>query len=844
MVIRTQTKLILLFSLLLAAFIAASLFLTYSERHKLNLLFQQEKNERKILVDRILSLKSASLHSFVNDYTFFDEMVQFVRTGDRKWAAENIETALTTFNANVAWVYKTDFSLVYSTDNLQLNIQEIPLPEEAYSKLFIKNHFVVFYIQTSHGLLEIHGATIHPTSDYERKTPAQGYFFVGRLWTKNYIDEISNLTDSSIIILSFEGADIPESPKEHGQGVIVLSRGLPGWDGNPLVTLSIRYESPLIQEFNRSSRLQFAMFIIFALIFLTLAFLAVMRWMSIPLGQISRSLQTAETAPIESLLKNRTEFGEIAALIGKFFAQKENLVNEINERKQVEEALRKSEERYRELAELLPLTIFEMDTQGIITFANRYAFNTFGYTEHDLESGMHVLQMLIPEERNRAEEDIRRVLNEENLGGMEYTLLKADGGTFPAIVYVSLIISENKSVGVRGVVLDITEHKIIEEERLRTQKLESLGVLAGGIAHDFNNLLAGILGNISLAKMLTKPQEEVYDILQEAEGASIRARDITRQLLTFSKGGAPVKKAIFIDSIIKDSAAFALRGSNVKYECSIPDSIWPLEVDEGQMVQVINNLIINADQAMPEGGVIRISAENVTISQDDMLPLNKGRYVKITIEDRGTGIPREHLQKIFDPYFSTKQKGSGLGLATVYSIIRNHGGYVAVESTLGIGTTFSLYLPVSEKEISQTRSSEKETILFGKGKILIMDDEEVVRQTAGRMLKHMGYTAEFCSDGNEAIVLYQKAMESGEPYDAVLIDLTIPGGKGGKETIENLLKIDPHMKGIVSSGYSNDPVLADFREYGFTNRVIKPFKMMELSEILYKVVMTKGQQGD
>ena len=373
----------------------------------------------------------------------------------------------------------------------------------------------------------------------------------------------------------------------------------------------------------------------------------------------------------------------------------------------------------------------------------------------------------------------------------------------------------------------VAEKLKIEEQLLRTRQLESLGILAGGIAHDFNNLLTAILGNASLAKVYAKPGDKIHTKLEEVERASAKARDLTQQLLTFSKGGAPVKRVTSITDVIRDSSRFTLRGSQSICELFLAKDLWPVEADEGQFSQVIGNLCINADQAMPEGGVVEIRAENVMLDKGRVGNLEPGRYVKISITDSGLGIPEEHLSKIFVPYFTTKQKGSGLGLATSHSIVDKHGGFITVESEIGTGTTFHIYLPASAKILENEEQSSKATIT-GNGKILLMDDEEYIRDTAGEMLSYAGYTVGYAKDGAEAIDLFVRAKESGDPYDAVIMDLTIPGGMGGKETLQNLLKIAPDVKAIVSSGYANTPIMSDFKRYGFKGVIAKPYCTEEL----------------
>jgi CheY-like chemotaxis protein len=385
--------------------------------------------------------------------------------------------------------------------------------------------------------------------------------------------------------------------------------------------------------------------------------------------------------------------------------------------------------------------------------------------------------------------------------------------------------------------VDITERKKMEEELLRAQKLESIGLLAGGIAHDFNNILMAILGNISLASMEAPSNSRIVERLTAAEKASLQAKDLTQQLLTFSKGGAPIKSTASVANLIRDSADFALRGSNVRCEMIIPDDLWPIEVDQGQMNQVINNLIINADEAMPDGGIIAVRAENVILDSESAaaLPLRPGGYVKLTISDQGIGIPPEHLSKIFDPYFTTKQKGSGLGLATAYSITQKHDGYITVESRLGAGTTFTILLPASLKQTASVAKGEGHPVR-GRGRILVMDDEALIRDVVGQMLEFIGYEPDFARDGAEAIERYRIAKESGRPFSAVIADLTIAGGMGGREAIKKLLELDPNAKAIVSSGYSNNPVMANYRQFGFSGVVAKPYEIQKLSDEIYKVI--------
>ena len=412
---------------------------------------------------------------------------------------------------------------------------------------------------------------------------------------------------------------------------------------------------------------------------------------------------------------------------------------------------------------------------------------------------------------------------------------RLDGKLLDILITIAIPSEQSEFKNMIISIFDITDRKKMEQDLIRMQKIESLGILSGGIAHDFNNVMTGVLGNISLAKIWAESDEKVKEILIDAENACFRAKELTQQLITFAKGGSPIKETIPIKGLIKDLTIFTLSGSNVKAKFDIPDDIWPVEVDGGQISQVINNLVLNADQAMPEGGIIEVKCENVEINKEDILPLKTGRYIRITIKDQGCGIAREHIDKIFDPYFTTKQKGSGLGLSTVYSIIKRHDGYISVESEIGLGSTFYVYLPASEKETYEKREEEKDPI-YGKGRILLMDDEEIVRNVANKMLTTLGYEVELIEDGVKVVELYKTAKDSGRPFDIVIMDLTIPGGMGGKEVIMKLLEIDPYIKAIVSSGYSIDPVVSEYEKFGFKGFLTKPFNIVEIGKVVNKVL--------
>ena len=516
---------------------------------------------------------------------------------------------------------------------------------------------------------------------------------------------------------------------------------------------------------------------------------------------------------------------------------------EITDRKQSEVFLKVAKEYSERMINSSLDMIVSVDLDRNVIEFNKAAQQAFGYTKEEI-LGQHVEMLYTdPEEGVKV---YQATLKEGNLK-QEITNRKKNGESFKVFLSASVLYDENgDAIGLMGISRDITEIRKMEEELLKAQKLESIGVLAGGIAHDFNNLLTAILGNISIVKLHLKSQNqnELLSALEMADNASQRAQDLTQQLLTFAKGGAPIRKAISTEQLLRDTVGFALHGSKSKEELSAPTDLWAIEVDEGQISQVIQNLIINADQAMPEGGLIKVSAENLEIEKSEGLPLKQGKYVKITVKDSGIGIPADQLQKIFDPFYTTKQKGSGLGLATAYSVVRKHCGFITVESKLGSGTSFYVYLPAADKPvvIETSKPSQTESPIRSKGKILVMDDEDCIIVVAGKMLKAVGYDVEFAKTGEQAIELYRNAKGHGKPFDAVILDLTIAGGMGGKEVIQLLQEEDPNVKAIVSSGYSNDPIMSSYKDYGFNGVVSKPYNLTKLSNAVHNVlVSTNGQ---
>lgn len=394
---------------------------------------------------------------------------------------------------------------------------------------------------------------------------------------------------------------------------------------------------------------------------------------------------------------------------------------------------------------------------------------------------------------------------------------------------------KGRGIGVVLVVRDVTSRSRLEGELLRASKLESVGVLAGGIAHDFNNLLAIVMGNLQLALLDPPTAASGGRWLQEAERGTIRARELTQQLLTFAKGGEPVRAAVRLTDVVREAAEFALHGAAVRCEFNLAAELRAADADKGQIGQVVQNLVLNAVQAMPDGGIIRIVLQNDSVDEGAVLPIAPGEYIKLSVSDTGQGIAPEHLARIFEPFFTTKELGTGLGLATVYSVVHKHRGHVTVESEIGLGTTFHLWLPAARTEpIAPVTSVASLEPL--KGRVLLMDDEEPIRDMTTTLLERLGLEATVTCDGGEAVKQYVLAQMAGRPFDVVIMDLTVPGAMGGAAAMKEILKIDPNARGIVSSGYSSDPVMANFREHGFRGSVPKPYRVGDFAQTLRDVL--------
>ena len=526
---------------------------------------------------------------------------------------------------------------------------------------------------------------------------------------------------------------------------------------------------------------------------------------------------------LESLVSRRTEKLEV----------------EIKQRMQAEEELRKSSERLNNIFEQSPMGIIIFDNEFNILEWNPSCEKIFGYPRSEIV-GKPAITIVPDEVKAQVQQMFGALLKSGHTIKNQNDNRTRDGRVILCDWYnTPLTDSSNNTMGMLSLVEDVTERVRADQELLKVKKLESTGVLAGGIAHDFNNLLTAIMGSINLVMMDGMLSDRSKQLMINAEKASKRAQTLTQQLLTFAKGGEPLREQTSIVDVIKDSADFVLRGSSTSTTYELPEDLWFVEADKGQLSQVIQNIVLNASQAMPNGGNVRISCENLPkekTRQDPLLDI--ADYVKLTITDNGIGMPRQVLEKIFDPYFSTKPGGSGLGLAITLSIINKHNGHIKAESEPGAGTKFTIFLRASSEQNAPTSDEAEEQQTNVLARILLMDDEQMILDVAGEMIRSLGHTVYFSKNGDECIEIYTRLLQEATPPDLVIMDLTIPGGKGGEETLRELQKINPGVKAIVSSGYSNNPLMSKHRKIGFYGAISKPYVTEELSRVIQSTLQT------
>jgi signal transduction histidine kinase len=655
--------LIFLLSFLFFLFLIAFFVFRSFEKRTLVLLFEKTAQDKEAVFDNILTLRGKSLETLAFDYTYWDELVEFIKSSDNEWGKNNLDTCLDTYDTNIVWVFKLDYALRYSVNDLKDDtLSQLPLfkGEGIFKKFFAEeNRFCHFFINTEKGVMEIRGATVHPSTDSERKTAPVGYFFTGRLWGQEYISELSKLTESKMRILSFTDRQSVMEKSNLQNGVIAFSRVLTAWDGSPLKKLSVWTISSSINDFNQRSKQYLFLNLLFSLLIIGVFAIFTLSWIGSPLRLISNTLKTENLSYIMKLQEDKTEFGDISRLIANFFSQKNELSNEIGHRMKIESDLISSKESFHNIVERSNDGIIVTDSDKIVRFVNLAAESFLG------GNGLLGKNFIYPVVPGAIEEiEILRNGKDKGVGEMRVTETQWD-----------------RNIGYLISILDITKQKEIEKQ----QRLAELGKLVADMAHEVNNPLMVISGNAQVALMEHIENQDLKNNLELMLQESLRAKNIIQRLLKFSRPSKGLLKEVDIHKSIDEIIALLERQFNVhgieirrEYVKNPPLLI----LDEHQLQEVFVNLFNNAREAMPKGGVIEISS---SLEEE---------YLKIDFKDTGIGIPQEIIGRIFEPFFTTKEKGTGLGLPLCYGIIKSYNGDLEITSVSGQGTTISILLPL------------------------------------------------------------------------------------------------------------------------------------------------------
>ncbi|MFL6543166.1 MAG: ATP-binding protein [Chthoniobacterales bacterium] len=710
---KVQTKVTLLLAAVVAIFLLGLWSFRLYDKAKFRHVAQVRYDEESARFNRVLDRYGESVKTLAEYDSGWDQMVQAIASRDLKWFEGNVNRdTLIGYNVNAAWIYSTDGALVYKVANVETpELPEVPVPREKISSLFATDHFVHFFAMVSGRTLEIRGAAIHPSKDFQRETPPRGYLFVGRLWTRTTdksdkpelaadkfekpgfatLDELEMYTGSEITIVP-AGTAVPSTEKDDENGSLIFTRALPGWDHKPAAQLVVRYDTPFVREINRSNERMLLMVFAFALVLLLLISTGIHRWVNTPLRHIEESLSRNDLKPIARMAEEKSEFGELARTIHKFFEQSERLIAEMRERRATEEALRKSEEELR-----------------------------------------------------------------------------------------------------------------------HAQKMEAIGRLAGGVAHDFNNLLTAIIGYAELIAGRPKLNSQVKQNAELILKAGEQAATLTKQLLAFSRKQMMQPKVLDMNELVLDIENLLRRVIGERFDVITQRDATDgrVRADPSQVEQVVLNLGVNARDAMPTGGTLIIRTANVQLDQNRAREIGAqtpaGDYVELSVTDTGCGMDEETKSRIFEPFFTTKGpgKGTGLGLATVYGIVRQSGGAISVESEVDNGSTFRLYLPRENAPVDYIRAADLPAVKFDNSEtVMVVEDEEIVRELVCEVLEDYGYTVLCASQGAEAM---QMAHNHRGKIDLLVTDVIMPE-MNGHELATKLTHERPNMKVLYVSGYSDNDI--------------------------------------
>lgn len=850
---KIQNKIIILLTLLSLIMIVGLYLLRTSDENKIKMLLSERQREYAILLDKVIDLKSKGLQTLAFEYTYWDEMVDFVKSGNKKWADATIVNALPTYNAQAVWVYKQNLSLMYSANSLNAtNLLDSWITKDVLKQIVSKASFYHFFILTDYGLMEISGASIHPGVDIERKTPQQGYFFVGRLWTDTYLDELSSFLGSNVHLLPLGDDSLHKKEEESKEFVVKNVKVLNGWDGSPIINVCSINEATIAKVLGVQTDTQFTISIIFLIVIIFSISFILFLLVNRPLNIISQSLATSDPNIIKDLQNEKNEFGNLANLVADFFNQKEKLINEISERTKVEEALRQSEKKLREIVEHSTNLFYSHTPDHVLTYVSPQSRTFFDcepeeaivkWTEFVTDNPINQEGYIMTQ---RAIETGRTQLQ------YELELLSKKGRKIWVEVHESPVVVNGRTVAIVGSLTNITEKKIAEEalkqseERIRqSQKMESIGTLAGGVAHDFNNLLAIIMGHASLLEMIKDKPQKVIQSAEVIKKAVDRGAGLVNQILTFARKTDIRMESVNVKNVIQDLVNLLQQtfSKTIKIVTEFGKNIPPITADHNQIHQALLNISVNARDAMPHGGTLSFTTNVVNKKElkHFFSEASELLYVCVSIKDTGSGIDEQTRKRIYEPFFTTKDfgKGTGLGLATVYGIMHGHRGFIDVDSKIDIGTTFHLYFPLNPEETKiERRTQETEVeIKGGTETLLVVEDEEMLLELLTKILVGKGYNVLSARDGLEGIDVYAAHKDE---ITLILTDMGLPK-LSGFDMFMKLKKINPDILAIFASGFLEPSMISEAYKAGAKEFVQKPY---EPNNVLKKIRTVIDIYGD
>lgn len=716
---RVRTKFFILAALVLLFLGAGFAILGLGEKHKLSILFREQAAEEGRTFNKLIDMRSESLKAFAYDYTFWDEMVDFISTEDVGWAQENIDPSLSTYKANTVWVFRDDFSLLYQAGSLKGEGKGFPLAKEDIKKIFAKdNRFSNFFIGSPQGLVEVWAATVHPTADVQRKTAPAGYFFCARLWSSEYIKELSELTSATISLAPSDGEEAFLAGSRLRGGIIYFSRVLKGWNGLPVARLNAWYDSQTVRLFSEAMITGIAMIVFFAVFVAGISLFFIRRWITLPLASISGALKSEDPFAIGRITYAKDEFGDLARLLHNFLVQREALKKEMAERKRMEEQIKREKETAQRYLDVAGILLIVINADEKVSLINKKGCEVLECQENEIIGKNWFDNFILESERGKIRDVFRKVISGHGQE-VEYfeNLVLTGTGKKKLIGWHNSIIRDGQGKIIAGLSSgeDITNRRKAEEELrcayeslkeaqvqlVQSSKMAAVGQLASGVAHEINNPLTGVLNNVQLVRMEIEQgkelsAEEFKEMLGVIEDAALRCRKITQSLLDFSHASAGKFQSVSLNEVAEkvfSLVSHEIKLDNIKLEKQLQPDVPRIFGDFQLLQQVIFNLISNAKWAIAKkpaklGGAITLKTEYQL----------ENKKVCLFVSDTGVGIAKENFSKLFVPFFTTKDvgEGTGLGLSIIYNIIREHKGTIDVESELGKGTTFKIALPVSE----------------------------------------------------------------------------------------------------------------------------------------------------